>query len=104
MYSIFYILVDCLTRTISGPYTYTMPSPASLGTQMSVSCSSGYEWDSAPYYSSQTATCNNNAGTGQWQINGGSTCVCKYLYIVFNNFNSTISSNKILEELVQGSN
>ena len=68
--------VDCSTSNITGAYTYTVPSPATLGTLMPVSCNAGYDWDTPPYGTPQTAICKNNTGTGQWQINGGSTCVC----------------------------
>ena len=72
-------LVDCSTASIAGPVSYTVPSPATLGTSMNVSCNFGYQWTVTPYNGPQTTTCSNVSGSGQWVIPGGATCVCMIL-------------------------
>ena len=62
--------VDCSTAVISGPFSYTIPSPATQGTLMSVTCAVGYAWTPAPTTGARNANCSN----GQWVIAGGASC------------------------------
>lgn len=69
------VIVDCSGSTIAGAYTYTAPSPATLGDTMSVTCNAGYSWNVSPFSGAQSATCANVGSTGQWVIPGGAICV-----------------------------
>ena len=79
--NVYSLVVDCSTATISGPYGYNLPSPATQGVIMSVTCQSGYQWSIPPYPAAQNATCTNISGQGQWVIFGGASCLCMFTKI-----------------------
>lgn len=83
----FVYIVDCSAATITGQVSYTVPSIATIGTKISVNCKAGYEWTASPYSGSQSATCTDVSGTGQWVISGGPTCVCMFV-LVYQQFDS----------------
>ena len=80
-------LVDCSSATLSGPYTYSVSTPAPIGSTMSVNCSAGYKWSGVPYNGPQNATCTNVSNSGQWVISNGLFCLCKpnftYIHIEY---------------------
>lgn len=67
--------MDCSGSTLPGPYTYSIPTPSTLGAIMSISCPTGYMWSSVPYNGPQNAICTNVSNAGKWVISGASTCL-----------------------------
>ena len=68
-------LVSCQSASISGPVSYTIPSPSTLGTFMGVSYDSPLVWSTTPALNSLNATCSNVSGSGSWLIGGNPSCV-----------------------------
>ena len=86
--------VSCSNSTMSPGYSYTKPSPATLGSTMAVSCAPGYQWGHAPVNSSLNATCSSVNGVGTWVVNGADWCRGKYLFgLVFTLFTPLKTQN-----------
>lgn len=62
--------VCCENATIIGNFEFTIPNYAPISSTMSVTCSTGYAWKTAPYQgtSGRTATCTDSAGVGTWTL------------------------------------
>ena len=84
MYILYSYIVDCsgTSMTSAGTVIYTIPSPATQGTTMQVTCQSGYTWNMALYSGSQTATCVNESNTAQWSISQDASCVGKFNFYI----------------------
>lgn len=65
--------MDCSGATIVGPYSYTSPTFAPIGTLLPVTCTSGFVWSSAPTSGAHNAICSNVSNSGQWVFSG--SCV-----------------------------
>ena len=74
-------IVDCSGVSIPGFYVYSVPTPAPIGTTMSVSCPAAEAWSSAPEYSDRNATCSNVSNTGTWVFSNNDSCVGKSMTI-----------------------
>ena len=68
-------VVDCGGSTNLEAFIYSLPTPAPVGTVMSVSC------QSTSNFSVHNATCTNVSGTGQWIIAENATCSCTHIFI-----------------------
>ena len=71
----FFSPVDCSSAVVSGPFSYTIPNPATIGNSMNVNCNTGLVWSTAPYSSAHTAFCSNVSNIGTWIINPSGTCL-----------------------------
>ena len=71
------VQLNCSLATINGPYVYMVPTPAPVGTVMSINCPAGEAWSSAPV----NATCTNVSNTGQWIFSTNESCVGKSMTI-----------------------
>lgn len=70
-------IVSCESATTIGNSVYTIPSYAPIGTDMSMTCSTGYAWTTTPYpgASAHTATCTDVSGTGTWTLADSGSCM-----------------------------